>query len=403
MEPLYYFFSTKALIHIFCRFVQDTLINIVYNRHIIDKNGVEKMRLISTDRCQEGMTIGKSIFNEAGKVLIQEGVQLSPRMIERLLDLHISKVYIQDQKTEGIVAESILSDQTKQMALKTIHDNFNIIVKSNPKNMVISSGEMSKSFRQTVKAILSDIKGHKKAISVLTDVCSHDQYTFQHSLNVTIYTLAIASKYSFTEQQLIEIGLGAILHDVGKIMVPYNILAKPDSLNDEEFEMIKKHPIDGFNILRKMEGIPLLCAHCAYQHHERLNGSGYPRGIGEKDIHLYAKIIGIADVFDALTSDRSYRKAMLPHLAMELIYSGAGTLFDYDLVTLFRNTISIYPIGITVKLSNGMTGVVVDQNNQLPSRPIIRILTDETGQEVSELRELDLANQLSVVIEECDI
>lgn len=361
------------------------------------------MRLISTEKCQAGMIIGKSIFNESGKVLINEGVKLSPRMIEKLLDLHISKVYIQDKQTEGIVADTILSDQTKQMALKTIYDNFNIIVKAKPKNMMMNSREMSKSFRLTVKAILADIKNHKKAISVLTDVCSHDQYTFQHSLNVTIYTLAIASELSFTDQQLIEIGLGAILHDVGKIMVPYNVLAKPDKLTDEEFETIKKHPVDGFNLLRKMEGIPLLCAHCAYQHHERLNGSGYPRGIDEKDIHLYAKIIGIADVFDALTSDRAYRKAMLPHIAMELIYSGAGTLFDYDLVTIFRNTISIYPIGITVKLSNGMTGIVVDQNNQLPSRPIIRILKDQYGNEVSELKEIDLATELSVVIEECDL
>jgi putative nucleotidyltransferase with HDIG domain len=361
------------------------------------------MRLISIKECKEGMELAKTIYSDVGQVLIHEGVPLTSRMLERLHDLHIPYVYVVDEQTKGIEPKDVVSQTTRNLAVSTIKTEFSKMMKNGKLVNVIDSPDLGKKFRGVVKEILADVRSHHKVMSVLMDVQSADQYTFQHSLNVTIYTLALAMAQNYTEKQLIEIGLGAILHDVGKMTVPNEILSKQGKLTDAEFAIIQKHTTDGFESLRKIHDIPLLCAHCAFQHHERLDGSGYPRGLAKDEIHEYAKIIAIADVFDALTSNRSYRKAMLPHMAMEVIYSGAGKLFDFELVNMFRNTVSMYPIGMTVILSNGYKGIVIDHNHQLPSRPVIRLIEDGEGQAMQRSEEIDLAKHLSVVIEDCEL
>ena len=164
--------------------------------------------------------------------------------------------------------------------------------------------------------------------------------------------------------------------------------------------MIKSHSVEGFELLRKAQTIPLLVAHCAFQHHERLDGSGYPRGISDKEIHDYAKIIAVADVFDAVTSNRVYRPAMLPHEGLELLYSGVEQKFQTKIVKAFKHAVAIYPVGITVILNDGRKGVVAQQNVGLSDRPIVRIL-EENGHTVDPY-EINLENELSIVVIGCD-
>lgn len=377
---------------------------ICYNKSYITLwIGVQLMRLISIVQCQEGMELAKTVYNDVGQVLINEGIPLTTRMISRLQELRITYIYILDERTADVEVKDVLSEKTRSLAVNTIKTEFSNIIKNGKLVQIIDDPDLGKKFRSVVKEILDDVRSNQKVMNVLLDVQSTDEYTFQHSLNVTIYTLALATALNYSEKKMIEIGLGAILHDVGKLTIPHEVLSKPGKLTDEEFTVVKEHTTNGFEFLRKIHDISLLCAHCAYQHHERLDGSGYPRALVNKEIHEYAKLIAIADVFDALTSNRSYRKAMLPHIAMEFIYSGAGTQFDLDFVNTFKNTIAMYPIGMGVKLSNGYKGVVVDHNHQLPSRPIIRLLKDQEDKEITQLKEIDLATHLSVVIDDCDL
>src|SRR5690606_27436880 len=143
---------------------------------------------------------------------------------------------------------------------------------------------------------LGDIRAHQQAISLLTDVFIHDHYTFQHSLNVTIYSLAVGMKLGYNEAQLEELGIGAILHDIGKLAIPLEILNKQAKLTAEEYQPVQVHTTNGFLLLRKIQELPLLAAHCAYQHHERLDGSGYPRGLKGDEIHPYSKLLANTDV-----------------------------------------------------------------------------------------------------------
>ena len=153
--------------------------------------------------------------------------------------------------------------------------------------------------------------------------------------------------------------------------------------------------------MRQLHNVSLLVAHCAFQHHERLDGSGYPRGLKGDEIHPYAKIIAVADVFDALTSNRVYRDAMLPHEALEILYAGSGTLFDANVIQAFRRSVAIYPNGMVVVLSDGRRGIVEKQNKGLTHRPFLRIIA-EKGEELAQPYSLDLSVNLDVVITDFD-
>ncbi|MDF2650507.1 MAG: rpfG 5 [Paenibacillus sp.] len=173
-------------------------------------------------------------------------------------------------------------------------------------------------------------------------------------------------------------------------------------LSEEEFELVKKHSEFGFEILRNQSSVSLLSAHCAFQHHEKLDGSGYPRKLKGNEIHPYAKVMAVADVFDALTSTRSYRKAMLPHEAMEILFVGTHTHFEHNLIQTFQASIASYPIGVSVKLNTGETAVVASYLFHAPGRPIVRVFKDGYGKTLDKPYEIDLSKNLSVMIIECD-
>ncbi|GJM79844.1 hypothetical protein HMSSN139_23400 [Paenibacillus sp. HMSSN-139] len=246
----------------------------------------------------------------------------------------------------------------------------------------VSYPYLGKTFSGLIESILDDLSARDDAMIMMMNMNSMDHYLYRHSLNVCVYTLLLGQLHGYTKDELTVLGLGALLHDIGKTKLPLELLTKPSRLTDEEFEMIKRHPDFGFKMLKDEPGIPLLSAHCAYQHHEKIDGSGYPRGIRGNEIHEYARWIAITDAYDAMTTHRSYRKAMLPHQALEVLYTGCGHWYEKPKLELFRDRVAIYPIGMTVRLSTGETGVVSRIHGHMPQRPVVRVLTDR-GERIS--------------------
>ncbi|MDP4085631.1 MAG: HD-GYP domain-containing protein [Bacillota bacterium] len=359
------------------------------------------MRLVKTATISQGAYLGKAIYNDKGKILLNEGVKLQDDLLKRLTDMGIHYIYIKDKKTEDIEIQEPISTGLRRKAIHSIEQNFLDLQSGNNSSYSVVVEQAAKDFSKIIREILFEIKNNKDLLVLLADVYTYDHYIFIHSLNVTMYTLAIGLKLNLTEKELEILGLGAILHDVGKMKVPEKILLKPDRLTKEEFEEVKKHAEVGYHILRKIPTVSLIVAHCAFQHHERLNGSGYPRGIKESEIHLFGKIIAVADVFDAVTSNRVYRQAMLPHEGLEILYAGSGTLFDTKIIEAFRQAVAVYPTGITVILNDGRKGIVSGQNAGLSGRPIVRIL-EQNGAEITEPYDLDLKSELDVMITACD-
>ncbi|WP_077624936.1 HD-GYP domain-containing protein [Sediminibacillus massiliensis] len=356
------------------------------------------MRLVHTKSIDPGTKLAKAVYNEKGKILIQKNIELTRRMLNRLIQYNITYVYIKDAFTDDIEVNPPVSEEVRIEAYQMIKSTFSDFNKESFHSNSFLFDNSSR-MNNIVQEILRQIQNQDEVVSILSDVFVNDNYVFNHSLNVTIYSLALGTELGLNRSKLEELGLGAMLHDVGKMFIPQNILQKQSRLTEEEFEIIKGHTESGFEFLRNTPNVPLLAAHCAFQHHERIDGSGYPRGLKDKEIHPHARLLGIADVFDAVTSDRVYRDAMLPHEGLEILYAGAGTLFDKELVEAFRRTIAVYPNGLTVELSDGRTGVVARQNNNLCERPVIRVL-EEHGVEIPPY-ELDLSKQLDVVVSSC--
>ena len=203
----------------------------------------------------------------------------------------------------------------------------------------------------------------------------------------------------WANSKLMELGMGVMLHDVGKIKIPENILNKKGKLTPEEYEIIKKHSKFGFEILRRTHDLSLLSAHIAFQHQERWDGSGYPRGLKETQIHEYGRIAAIADVYDALTSKRIYRTAKQPYEAYEYMVAKSGSEFEPSLINkVFKRCIAPYPTGTGVRLSNGQRGNIVRQNPEFPTRPFVRI-THQRESRLSMPIEYNLLEHPSLMIE----
>ena len=314
------------------------------------------MRLISTVNCRPGMEIAKPIFTDLGTILIGVGVSLTDRMIVGLMGRNIPHLYIKDKATDDLEIIDDVPMELRIEATTAIHETFSQLQSGNNKRLKAINQSNVNKLQKVFKDLIQELRVNKNAMSLLTSVLIHDNYIFSHSVNVTIYSLAMAVKLGYNEKQLNEIALGGVLHDIGKSNIPLDVLNKKQKLSEEEFTLIKKHAEYGFEILRRMPSISLLSAHCAYQHHEKLDGSGYPRGLKGEEIHPYAKIMAVADVFDALTSKRAYRNAMLPHEAMEILFTGANTHFESEIIQTFRQSVATYPIGVTVKLNWGNSG-----------------------------------------------
>lgn len=288
------------------------------------------------------MVVGRTIWNEAGHPLLHKDVIVTSRIVDRLHQLNIHYLYIDDKISSGIDIEETIEPAKRIQAVKRITKSFEEIKQANSTQASYVLEQQSKVIGLVVEDILNSIMNSEEVLMVLTDTYIYDEYIYRHSFQVTMYSIAIAKEMGYSYEDIRLIGIGAILHDVGKLLIPSEILLKPGKLTEEEYEEMKQHARFGFDLLRNLHSVSLLVAHCAFQHHERIDGSGYPRGLVDFEIHPFAKIIAVADVFDALTSNRVYRKKMLPIDAIKLIQAGVGKRFVKGLLT--RSCVVLFTI-----------------------------------------------------------
>ncbi|MGN8645295.1 HD-GYP domain-containing protein [Gracilibacillus sp. HCP3S3_G5_1] len=358
------------------------------------------MRVVPTNCIRAGNVLAKPIYDAHGRILVQQNMQLTEIMIERLKSSGITYVVVQEEDTEDIVIDGPIPERQRLEAVQKIKDTFQRLKLDDlTKNNYLLEDAAVK-LEVLVREIASELNKNDDVIHYLSNLLIIDDHLFSHSLNVSMYSLALAQELNLQNTDMVQLGLGAVLHDIGKLIIPEEIINKPGKLTNKELKIVQAHTEYGFDMLRKAPNIPLIVAHCAYQHHERMDGSGYPRGIKRNAIHPFARIIGVADVFDAVTSNRVYRNAMLPHEGLEILYGGAGTQFDKHLVEMFKRTVALYPNGLTVYLSDGRVGVVARQNSHLFERPVVRILK-ENGSKITPY-DLDLKEVLDVMIVSTD-
>lgn len=233
---------------------------------------------------------------------------------------------------------------------------------------------------QQAKALVADITDNivrsPNAVVWLTHLKNRDEYTAIHSINVCILAISFGRCIGLNKVDLNELGLGALLHDLGKMTVPLEILNKPAKLTAEEFEVMKQHPGAGYDLLKLNGDMPLASLNIVKYHHERKNGQGYPDQLQECNIPLLTQIAAIVDVYDAITSDRCYHDGITPYDALNDIYHWTKKDFDLKLVEQFIKCLGIYPIGSLVVLSTNETAVVISASDKTRLRPIVMLVQD---------------------------
>lgn len=346
------------------------------------------MRYIPTLCLREGMVLAKGLYGKDGSLLLQQGQTLKQSYITRIIKNGFQGVYISDKLSEEIEIKAVIDDELRNSAVKAVK---NLYVQS------LTTG-ISRSMAQKAKAVVHDIveeivKNRDIMVNMI-DLKSYDNYTYYHSVNVGVLSIIVGVALGMSSSALYKLGLGALLHDIGKVFVDKEIIDKPGPLTPEEFEEVKKHPSLGYEYLRNSNlDLPESALIGILQHHERINGSGYPGGLSDKEIHQFSRIVSIADVFDAMTSDRPYRAAMMPSEVMEYLMGGAGTLFDSKFVSVFTRKVAAFPLGTCVMLSNGLTAIVVKNYEDCCLRPKVKVVR---GDESADPVYLDLKNDRSL-------
>ncbi|MCY6355092.1 HD-GYP domain-containing protein [Clostridium sp. ZS2-4] len=350
------------------------------------------MRLEFINRVKEKDVLGKSILTNDGSILLRSGIALTEQYISKLKKLGVLYVYIEDDRLDDVMVEDERLVKLKRVAMKSMEK---II-----KNIHVANKRETRDSLRIVENLVEYIIDAGDVNKSLYDIQTYDNYTYVHCLDTGIMATFLGLSMHLSESELKDLGKGAVLHDIGKTKIPYNIINKKGSLTDEEFLEIKKHPIYGREILEKNIQIPMEILEAVEQHHERIDGNGYPYGLPGNQISKYGKIVSICDVYDAVSNDRSYRKKFSPNGAYELILAGSGCMFDEKIVKSFKETFAIYPLGCCVRLSNNIEGYVIRQNKGFPDRPTIRVLYDIGLKQPVPFYEIDLMRELAVTIEE---
>lgn len=348
------------------------------------------MRLEFICRVTEGEVLGKSILTDDGKVLLRTGVKLSRKYIRKLQEMGVLYLYVEDDRLDEVFVEDERLIELKRNTIKnmsTIMKNITGATRSDIKNSI---GKVEELIDYIID--VGDIN------TSLYDIKTYDNYTFLHCIDTAIMAVFLGMAMRFKESDLKELGIGAIFHDIGKTSINSNIINKKSALTDEEFMEIRRHPVYGEEILKKKFFISDSIINSVAQHHERVDGRGYPNGLKNNEICKFAKIVSICDVYDAVSNDRSYRNKFSPNEAYELILAGSGSAFDEEMVIKFKETFSVYPLGCCLRLSNGIEGYVIRQNKNFPDRPIIRVLYDSETKQSVPFYEVDLLQNPNLTV-----
>jgi HD-GYP domain-containing protein (c-di-GMP phosphodiesterase class II) len=356
------------------------------------------MRLVPIQCVKENFKLARDIYDNNGKMLLKSGTILKDAVIKKIENLNIFSLYVIDEYSENII-EEVIGPEIRRKTIGTIKDVYGSLIENSDTSLNYSSNSAEDEFQSILyiaKELVDEILSRKEIMLNLVDIKSISNYMYQHSVNVAIISLIMGIKLNLHKFDLLDLGVGALLHDFGTVFIPEEILNKKDKLNEQEYEIVKKHTTIGYDFLGKSFQIPLSSTLVSLQHHERIGGQGYPEGKDGDNISKFAKIVAIADTYDALTSDRPYRKAMSPNEALEYIMANGGIEFDYNLVKVFLKTVIPYPEGTIVRLTNGEIAIVKKVNLNTPLRPELKILESKDKERIN--KNINLEKNIDIVI-----
>lgn len=384
------------------------------------------MILMALDDVRAGMRLARSLFNQEGHTLLGAGVALTPSYIERLRDLGYWALWIDDDDTDDIVYRDIVSESTRATAAQAVRQVFVLAahevrsVRTAPVQQVREALESRRFAARLqdhpaierllgrVDTVISEVMAGG-LVSGLGALRSRDAYTFDHALDVAITGTMIGRLLGYGDEVVRRLAVGCMLHDIGTIFVEDAILLKPGPLTEPEMARVREHCLLGYLFIRDNLKLGPLAAYVAYQHHERQDGAGYPRGLVGTNrivplfeanvpgrINPLGEVAAIANAYSSLSTDSPFRRALPPDQVWQHIRDGAGTLYNREMVDRFLAVVPPYPVGTQIVVREGpyrgYRGVVVRVPREAVRRPLVRLLTDDRDRRIEPV-ELDLLKE----------
>lgn len=356
------------------------------------------MRIIKVSEKAIGENLAKSIYSSSCKLLLSKGMKLKDIHIKSLNNHSINYIYIDDDMSQNIELETYVDESLVIEAVTSLKEIFNDTGFINGHKSASSMIPMDdyNHVEKIVQSMVREVYSNPKMLYNMIELMGTDMYTYTHSVNVAILAILTAKNLNLDKKTVEKIGIGALLHDIGKSRIDNELINKPGSYTDEEFDTMKDHPLHGYEMVKSDTVISPITKQIIYFHHERLDGSGYPEGLSGTQIPVYVRLVSICDMFDAMISDRSYRSKMSVYEALEVLNAESVYKIDPSILSSFIENIAVYTVGSSVKLTDGRVGIVVKNNRAYPTRPIVRIVDIETRKAIEEI---DLMKNLTSFID----
>lgn len=312
------------------------------------------MRYITIEKAEPGMVLAKPLYDNYNRIILGQSQILTLGFIQKLTERGFSGLYIEDALSEDVFIEEPIPPELRNRGVDALR-----------------RGDVDATL-EVAKLIVEYIISNPNVSLDLMDLRTYDDYTYRHCVNVSVIASIIGLQFGLTPIEMEEITIASIFHDLGKLLIAPEILNKPSKLTQEEYDIMKEHSRHSFELLKNKWNISSKARLSVLHHHENEDGTGYPKGLKRDEIPLFSKIIHVADVYDALTSRRPYKKPFACSEAIEYIMGGCNRMFDEKVIHAFMKAVPIYPKGITVMLSNGEEAIVVE-NTANTLRPVIRL------------------------------
>lgn len=355
------------------------------------------MRLVPTKYIPKDAILSEALYTDDGRTLVNSGTQLTPKLVERINRNHIFSVYIKDQHSTGEI-EHLVNPLLRQKGYSLVKKIFDAAGNKKPDGTPAPMPilEMMPELSRLMDDIIYEMTGFKDKQLEYIDIKNVNSYLYSSAINVALLSVLIGWEMGLNNDMISQLFMGGIFHDIGMIMLPKEVLYKKEPLTMEDKRSILYHPLKGYDYLKDKQFLSSYVRAITLGHHEHIDGSGYPNRKRGKEIHLLTQIVGLADIYDAMTSDRPYRQAVPVNEALEYIMSTANQHYDMDIIKAFIKKINPYPAGSLVKLTNGQTAVVRQVPPDMPLRPLISIIKEK--KDGFEYEDVDLMENQTLII-----
>ncbi len=349
------------------------------------------MRIVSVDDLTEEMILAREIVDpENGRVLLGSGAAGLPRHSQRLRGIGVYYAYVEDPLSVGIAIPAAISDEIRLNAEKSLDRVFEKCEMDQHPDFI--------AVKLAVKELIREILSKPEIMVNVYELHCNGGDFLSHSVNVAFLSLLLGNSLGYSDEKMRKLGVGALLHDIGVAGMPKSLLTNRRGLTVEEKWLYEQHPVLGYHQVKESWEISPLSRGVILCHHERSDGSGYPRRLMKGDIHEFARVVGLADCLEELSGGHPFSQHMKIQDSVELLNVKAESWFDKELVKTFASRIPLFQTGTTVRLSDGRAAVVVAQNKSFPTRPVVRVFQDTTGHRIDPGQEVDLLQTNHLVI-----